>query len=267
MGHVGRNSASARARSTARGRARTRGGTRSGRGTARRSGSNSARVRAQQAKAKRLAASRRASTRAATQKRLSSRRAPSKSRVSFVTRTVPKVRRTSSSFRSRRRGAGRTIGGLSPRTIRAQQELSNRFGVTSFNRRGGISTVPTLESGGFSDINVGIGRFSDINDFARQVINRQVGFEINRRKREGTGITIDESGRFVPTAQADSPVIISDPTQPARFFSGFDSNRQPQFQDSPGGSGFNIDQLFDNLPLLAAGFVGLLVIMRLVKKI
>lgn len=48
---------------------------------------------------------------------------------------------------------------LSQATVRAQQALSDKFGIATFNTRGGISTVPT--SGKINTkINVGLGRFS-----------------------------------------------------------------------------------------------------------
>jgi len=156
---------------------------------------------------------------------------------------------------TKRKGSGR----LSPLTIAAQQRLSDKFGIATFTRRGTLSTIPTLRSGGFSDINVGIGRFSDISAFAEKAIQKQVAIETNIRQKEGVANTFVD-GTFTRSQDVDSPIFISDPRQPSRIFNpetgGFDS-----------GSKFSFDSIADNLPLLAAGFVGLLVIMRLVKEI
>ena len=46
---------------------------------------------------------------------------------------------------------------LGPATIRAQQSLSEKFGIPTFNLTGGLSTVPTTRP--VSALNVGTGQF------------------------------------------------------------------------------------------------------------
>ncbi|HSA76439.1 MAG TPA: hypothetical protein VLE02_02730 [Nitrosarchaeum sp.] len=70
--------------------------------------------------------------------------------VSTKTITVPKV--------------------LSKRAIEAQQALSDKFGIPTFDLRGGISTVPV--SGVFKDINVGFGGFKDEDSFIDAVVSK-----------------------------------------------------------------------------------------------
>lgn len=184
---------------------------------------------------------------AVTKKRTSKKASP-------IFKTAKAKRPKPSSFKkastttlSKRRGSNRKISSsnrLAQSTIKAQQELSNRFGVATFTTRGGISTVPTLKSGGFGDIDVGRGGFSDFDAFAEKAIQKQAAIETNRRQKEGI--------------ELDTPIFVSDPGQPARRFDketgGFDS-----------GSSF--DKITENLPLIGIAFVGLLVVMRVIKKI
>lgn len=232
---------------------------------------SSIRKRAAKARTAAIARTRRVSSRKATKSRTRSttikaktttRKAPSTQRVSFITKPAPKTKRTPASrFRfGKNRGSSRTIGGLSPAVIRAQQKLSNKFGVTTFNKRGGFSTVPSLQSGGFSDINVGIGKFSDFNKFAEAAIQKQVGIEVNTRQKTGSGVTLNDFGSLVPTASADSPIFVSDPREPQRFFN-------KETGDFNSSSGFDFDSLVDKAPLGIAVFIGIILVLRLVKKI
>jgi len=215
---------------------------------------------------------RRAQQRRAVRRRLANRAllkrtAQTKSRVQILTKQFPRAKQ-SFAFRAgvgRAKGAARksTSPILHPSVLRAQQQLSDKFGVTTFGLRGQLSTVPTIESGGFSDINVGLGRFSDFNAFAEAAIRKQVAIEVTKRQRTGSGITISD-GIITPTASLDAPIAVSDLREPNRIFSGFNEEGQPQFD---GESKFNIDKIFDNLPLLGAAFIGILIVMRLVKKI
>ena len=195
------------------------------------------------------------------------RTAQTKSKVQFLSKTAPGAKQsfTFSAGSGRAKGAARksTSRVLHPSVLKAQQELSDKFGVTTFGLRGQLSTIPTIESGGFSDINVGLGRFSDFNALAEAAIRKQVAIEVTKRQREGSGITISD-GILSPTASLDAPIAVSDLREPNRIFSGFNEEGQPQFD---GESKFNIDKIFDNLPLLGAAFIGILIVMRLVKKI
>lgn len=59
---------------------------------------------------------------------------------------------------------------LSKSTLQAQQALSDKFGIPTFNLKGGISTVPI--SGIFQDINVGFGKFTDEDSFIGAVTDK-----------------------------------------------------------------------------------------------
>ena len=163
-------------------------------------------------------------------------------RKATPTKTIskPPAKRPLPVFLSRttsRRGTGK----LSSSVIQRQQNLSNQFGVTTFTRSGSISTVPTVSSGGFSNINVGKGSSSTFDDFADSAIQNQVD-------------SSKSTGDFV---------TVSDPRTPSRTFTD-NSN----FDDGEGLlSSFNLDSIKENPSILLIGFVGLMVVMRLVKKI
>ena len=93
-------------------------------------------------------------------------------------------------------GQSKGSGRLSPATIKGQQKLSDDFGVATFTTKGKISTVPTVQSGGFSNINVGKGIFSSFEQFA----NAAVAKSIFQEKPSSTGL----------------PKIVTDPRNPSR---------------------------------------------------
>jgi len=193
------------------------------------------------------------------------RAAQTKSKVQILSKAAPRAKQSFAAGGGRAKGAARKSPSfkIGVATLRAQQQLSDKFGVTTFGLRGQLSTVPTIASGGFSDINVGFGRFSDINALAQAAIRKQVAIEVTQRQRTGSGITISD-GVISPTASLDAPIAVSDLREPNRIFSGFNEEGQPQFD---GESKFNIDKIFDNLPLIAAGFIGIMLVLRLIKKI
>jgi hypothetical protein len=89
---------------------------------------------------------------------------------------------------------------LSPKTIKAQQELSNKFGIPTFTTTGKVSTVPT--SGKINQrINVGKGSFSSTDSF-----NRAVASKIEASK-------IKSGLSKKPTKK---PASVFQPTQPSK---------------------------------------------------
>jgi len=105
---------------------------------------------------------------------------------------------------------------LSAKAKASQQALSDKYGVATFDFKGGISTVPTVRSGGFSDINVGIGAFKDFDTFANEAIKVAINNE-KKARQSGGGITVSQDGAFIPSMNEQDPYIIADPQQPTRF--------------------------------------------------
>ena len=86
---------------------------------------------------------------------------------------------------------------LSEATIKAQQALSEKFGIPTFNLTGGISTVPVTRT--LSTINVGTGMFTGETTSS---LNQKLGSLIANAK-ETTGGTIGNT--FVPSLSKPSP--------------------------------------------------------------
>ena len=65
---------------------------------------------------------------------------------------------------------GKNIGGLSPKTLQAQQELSDKFGIPTFTRTGDLSTIP--ENLEFSGIFVGLGGFENEDSLIDAIVEK-----------------------------------------------------------------------------------------------
>ncbi len=88
------------------------------------------------------------------------------------------------------------------KTREAQQELSNKFGIVTFDTEGKISTTPSRESGGFSDINVGFGSFANAEVFRQGAID----FQVQKFAKEN------------PQANENTAINVFDPLTPTRSF-------------------------------------------------
>lgn len=105
---------------------------------------------------------------------------------------------------------------LGSKTIAAQQKLSNKYGISTFNTKGTISTVPTVQSGGFSDIYVGLGAYSTFDDYANAAVEKAIAQEKTARSNGG-GITFTNGGGLIPAQSPNDPIIVPDPTAPTRY--------------------------------------------------
>lgn len=99
---------------------------------------------------------------------------------------------------------GQTSFVVGSKTRKAQQELSDRFGIATFDTKGNISTTPSRASGGFSNIDVGGGRFASRDDFTNAVIE----FQVHKFEKEAK-----QQNREIP-----SVIDVFSPDKPTRTF-------------------------------------------------
>lgn len=160
-------------------------------------------------------------------------------------------------------------GALSAKTIKAQQALSNKYGIATFNTRGKVSTVPTASSGGFSNISVGLGAYENFDNFANEAIRVAIDNEKTARQ-QGEGITVSQDGAIIPSTNANDPFFVADPRNPTRFLDEKASaqagepiltNQKSDF----GLSGVN-SFLAEHGVKIGIGLAAFLIIMAVIKK-
>lgn len=218
-------------------------------------------------------------TKKKTVKKAAPKPAPKKAPTAYTSpaaaRTAKKTPTTKSTTTSAAKKTTAYTGVLGAKTIAAQQKLSNQYGVATFSTKGKVSTVPTARSGGFSDINVGIGAYQDFDTFANEAIRIAVAQEKTARQ-DGGGITVNEGGQFVPSYSPDDPIIVADPYNPTRYVdlaASMEANK-PILTDVPPDaqmpSSFSTEGITNFLEQhgmkIGLGFAAFLIVMALVKK-
>ena len=162
---------------------------------------------------------------------------------------------------------------LSKSTIDAQQKLADRFGIPTFDIKGGISTVPV--HGVFSDIvNVGMGKFKTEDEFIGAIIAKYPTIQTPPPPTSSggsfwrdlfglppvdtaTGQTVQDT----PTGLADqaSQTILDDPRTPANEFVLGSGGKSDGLQTDQSKESF-IDKIFNNPVYLGLGIIALVII-------
>lgn len=218
-----------------------------------------------------------------TKKATPARKAPTAYTTPAAARTAKKTvsskPTTKATTTSAAKKTSRYVSEIGAKTIAAQQKLSNQHGVATFSHTksnyGKISTVPTARSGGFSDINVGIGSYKDFDTFANEAIRIAVDQEKTARQ-VGAGITVNDSGQFVPSYSADDPIIVADPYSPTRYVdlaASMEANKPiltdvpPEAQMPSNFSTAGITNFLEQHGTkIGLGLAAFLIVMALVKK-
>ena len=172
---------------------------------------------------------------------------------------------------------------LSKSTIDAQQKLADRYGIPTFDLKGGISTVPV--HGVFSDVvNVGMGRFKTQDDFVNAIIAKYPAPApapapppppaVNTSGGGGgfwayifgtppvdtaTGQTVQDT----QTGLADqaSQTILDDPRTPANeFVLGSGGGKSDGLPADPAKEESFIDKIINNPVYLGLGVIALVII-------
>lgn len=125
---------------------------------------------------------------------------------------------------------------LSKATINAQQKLSDKFGIPTFNITGGISTVP--KSGEFQPIDVGLGGFKDEDSFIDAIVSKYPSGGTLGATASGIGDTINN---FFTELFATPPQ---------------DTTTGQNIQDTPSGLSDEASKTIDSPELLFGGSGG-----------
>ncbi len=162
----------------------------------------------------------------------------------------------------------RTMGAA---TIAAQKALSEKHGIVTFDTKGKISTVPSIQRG-FSDVNVGLGAYKDINHLAEAAINKQIYDETKKRKNTGIATIPSGDGGFINvTAHEDTPLYVSDLREPTSYYNPISQDYQDTLYDGTKSTGSSnqdkfIQTLKDNKWIIIGGIAALIFVPMLLKR-
>lgn len=160
---------------------------------------------------------------------------------------------------------------LGAATITAQKALSEKFGIATFDTKGKISTVPSVQRG-FSDIDVGLGSFKDFNTFATAAVNKQIYDETKKRKDTGVATIPSGDGGFINvTAHEDTPLYVSDPREPTNYYNPETKAFQDTLYNPNATTGSSnqdkfIQTIKDNKWIIIGGIAALIFVPMLLKR-